>query len=96
MPAEGDATADGGDGGLGDLLDAAISTEGEEPVLDEGAEPTSADLSLEQAVCETEAEQTPADSGDAFAGDEFAVDDAGEGEVAQEEVVEQPADTVEA
>ena len=65
VPAEGEATADGGDGGLGDLLDAAISTEDEEPALDESAEPTSADLSLKQAVCETEAEQTTADSSDA-------------------------------
>ena len=46
------------DAGAGDMLDATTSSEGREPPTGETSEPSGADLALEQAVSESEANQT--------------------------------------
>jgi hypothetical protein len=89
--AEGDMPAP--DGGIGNMLDAAMSSDGTEPLPGENTEPTGADLALEQAVSESEADQAQQEPADAFADQDMPEGGLAEGDIQPEEEVDQPVES---
>ncbi len=87
--AEGAAPVDG----EGDMLDAAMSSEGSEPPTGESSDPNSADLALEQAVSESEADQAQQQPADGFA--DHSHDDLAEGDVQPDEAVDESIESAE-
>ena len=81
------------DGGIGNMLDAAMSSDGTEPLPGENTEPTGADLALEQAVSEGEADQAQQEPADAFADQDMPEGGLAEGDIQPEEEVDQPVES---
>ena len=93
-PVDGEGDMPPPDAGEGDMLDAAMSSEGSEPPTGESSDPNSADLALEQAVSESEADQAQQQPADGFA--DHSHDDLAEGDVQPDEAVDESGDAVEA
>ncbi len=92
-PVDGEGDMPPPDAGEGDMLDAAMSSEGSEPPTGESSDPNSADLALEQAVSESEADQAQQQPADGFA--DHSHDDLAEGDVQPDEAVDESIESAE-